>query len=343
MWRDKTNKTWMDAEWQKYLDTNTGYYTSYADNHMTLLTGPQLFGDKLDPVLSRYRDEDPAKYLRPGTSEPVKDAYRRLVNLTIDSIATGQVAVAEFIGLSRISVLVKPLSWGYVDATSANIFDEPAVAHRTFSHPLDLDVVLASLKMSRRMLARPEMAPLSPIETNPGLKVQGDEELVAWIRANMNAGAAHGCCAVPRGTVLDSGFSVKGMQGLRVVDTSSWPMIPGAHASQVCEKKLRSRVLSGFFCLTESLLVHCVCSRRMDCGENPVGSRRGLITCYGRWGSWDARSIPGSWNLGLEEATCRHDESCRMGEYSQIENRWNVPSHAILCGDVLHRLFRIFF
>jgi len=223
----------MDLEWQQYLDTHSGYYTSYSDNHMTLLTGPQLFGEDLDSLIAKYRDDDPAKYLRQGAEQRVIDSYRRQVNITLESIAAGQVAIAEFIGLGRISVLIKPLSQGFIEAPSENIFDSPAVAHRTFSHPLDLEIVLASLKMSRRMLAHQGMASLTPVETSPGLNDQSDDELVEWIRNNMSPGGAHGCCSVPRGTVLDDGFSVREVRGLRVVDTSSWPMIPGAHTSQV--------------------------------------------------------------------------------------------------------------
>ena len=67
-------------------------------------------------------------------------------------------------------------------------------------------------------------------ETLPGKDCRTDEELRAFVRNNAWGHHASCTCAIgPRqnGGVLDSDFRVHGVQGLRVVDASVFPRIPG--------------------------------------------------------------------------------------------------------------------
>jgi choline dehydrogenase-like flavoprotein len=67
-------------------------------------------------------------------------------------------------------------------------------------------------------------------EELPGTRLQSDEELAAYVRDNAWGHHASCSCAIgPRsaGGVLESGFTVHGTQGLRVVDASIFPRIPG--------------------------------------------------------------------------------------------------------------------
>ena len=233
MWNEKTNKTWLDEQYDQYITNSTGYYTVTGDNNMVLLSVSMLHGDKAKSLLSRFKCQDPRKYLRPDVDESTAEAYVRQHQLILASMATSNQAVDEKTSLGQRNILVKPLSRGFIEATSTDIWDTPVINHRTFTHPLDLENVLGSLRMTRKIFGSQEMAPLEPIETSPGLEVQEEEELVEFIRQNMSPGAAHGCCSVPLGTVLDNKLRVKGVRGVRVVDASSWPIIPGAHASQV--------------------------------------------------------------------------------------------------------------
>jgi choline dehydrogenase-like flavoprotein len=68
------------------------------------------------------------------------------------------------------------------------------------------------------------------VEEVPGDGVESDEELKAFIRNNAWGHHASGTCAIgPRekNGVLGSDFSVHGVSGLRVVDASIFPRIPG--------------------------------------------------------------------------------------------------------------------
>lgn len=233
MWRDKTNKTWLDDQYELYLKNQTGYYTVTGDNNMVLLSFDMLHRERAKPLLSKFKCGDASKYLRPDVDEATAEAYRRQHALILSSMATDNQGVDEKTSLGQRIVFAKPLSRGFVRAKSTSIWDTPTINHRTLSHPLDVENMLASVRTTREIMATAEMAPLEPIETAPGLDVEDDEGLIEFIRERMNPGDAHGCCAVPLGTVLDGEMRVRGVNGLRVVDTSSWPIIPGAHAAQV--------------------------------------------------------------------------------------------------------------
>ena len=234
MWTDKTNKTWLDQQYEQYLNNHTGWYTVTGDNNMLLLSVSMLHGKKeAKSLLSQFKCQNPRQYLHADVDDETAESYKRQHKLVLASMATENQGVDEKTSLGHRNVLAKPLSRGYIRAKSPSIFDAPAINHRTFSHPLDLANMLASVRMTRKIFATPEFAPLAAVELEPGLEVDDDEGLIEFIRETMSPGEAHGCCAVPLGTVLDGELRVRGVEGVRVVDTSSWPIIPGAHAAQV--------------------------------------------------------------------------------------------------------------
>ncbi len=65
----------------------------------------------------------------------------------------------------------------------------------------------------------------------PGHSVSSDEQLKEWIKQEV--WGHHASCTCPIGpdgdkmAVLDSAFRVRGVSGLRVVDASAFPKIPG--------------------------------------------------------------------------------------------------------------------
>jgi choline dehydrogenase-like flavoprotein len=232
MFNTRDNATWWAEQRKLMIEEGRGWLTPTSDNHLALLSAPMLHGTAIRSLLGNYQDV-PASAISSVDAETA-EAYARQHRILMASLATNDQAVYEAGNLTTRVILVKPLSRGYIRATKSSIWDVPAINFRNFAHPLDLENVLAALRHARRVLAAPEMAPLSPVEIQPGLDVQDDEDMTAFVREKLTPGGAHGCCAAPMGTVLDSRMRVRGVSGLRVIDTSSWPMIPGAHAMQVC-------------------------------------------------------------------------------------------------------------
>ena len=89
---------------------------------------------------------------------------------------------------------------------------------------------MEGIKFVRRMTAGLKERKLIAEEELPGEHVQTDEQLAEFVRDN--AWGHHASCTCPIGAredggVLTSDFKVHGTQGLRVVDASAFPRIPG--------------------------------------------------------------------------------------------------------------------
>lgn len=100
---------------------------------------------------------------------------------------------------------------------------------------LDLAAMVQALNMSREALRRYNNYAILGgdgfVEERPGPNVVSDADLGTYIKDN--AWGHHASCTCPIGAdndplaVLDSKFRVRGVQGLRVVDASVFPRIPG--------------------------------------------------------------------------------------------------------------------
>ncbi|MEO8673371.1 MAG: GMC oxidoreductase [Tahibacter sp.] len=94
----------------------------------------------------------------------------------------------------------------------------------------DLESVVAGIKFVRTLTAPMRKTGLIAAEELPGDAVQTDDELREFVRNQAWGHHASCTCAIgtrESGGVLDSKFKVHGTQGLRVVDASVFPRIPG--------------------------------------------------------------------------------------------------------------------
>ena len=92
----------------------------------------------------------------------------------------------------------------------------------------DLDAMVTGVRFVRKIADA--VGHLTETEETPGRHIEADADLRAHIRDNAWGHHACGTCAMkPRaqGGVVDSGFRVHGVGGLRVVDASVFPRIPG--------------------------------------------------------------------------------------------------------------------
>ncbi len=94
----------------------------------------------------------------------------------------------------------------------------------------DLDSVVAGIRHVRVLTAELRRQKFIAEEELPGDGVQTDEELRTFVRDH--AWGHHASCSCPigpreAGGVLSGDFRVHGVSGLRVVDASVFPRIPG--------------------------------------------------------------------------------------------------------------------
>jgi choline dehydrogenase len=142
-----------------------------------------------------------------------------------------------------VTVPVSPLSRGWVNITSNSTRDLPLVNPNQLSHPTDREVAVQSFKRARSFFQTQAMKPFAIKEVTPGSNVTSDEGLLDFIMANSYQNW-HASCTCRMGrvdddmAVVDSRARVIGVQGLRVVDASSFALLPPGHPqSTVCESR----------------------------------------------------------------------------------------------------------
>jgi choline dehydrogenase-like flavoprotein len=124
---------------------------------------------------------------------------------------------------------------GTVKLRSADPRDPPQINFNYFGERADaanedLRAVVDGIKFVRAISAELRKEKLIVKEELPGDNVQSDDELKDFVRSN--AWGHHASCSCPIGAredggVLSSDFRVHGTRGLRVVDASVFPRIPG--------------------------------------------------------------------------------------------------------------------
>ncbi|KAE9389312.1 alcohol oxidase [Gymnopus androsaceus JB14] len=130
-----------------------------------------------------------------------------------------------------LSGVVAPLSRGNVTIASADMDDLPIVNPNLLAHPADQALILAGFKRARQLLASESLQnAVIGEEFFPGPQFKTDKEIFEAItEAAMTI--YHASCTCKMGkvddptAVIDTQGRVLGVQGLRVVDASSFPLL----------------------------------------------------------------------------------------------------------------------
>jgi choline dehydrogenase-like flavoprotein len=142
---------------------------------------------------------------------------------------------------------------GTVTLRSADPRDTPDVNFNYFGDGGDEDLaaVVDGIRFVRRLSARLKASGMIEEEEIPGDQLQTDDELREFVRTNAWGHHASCTCAIgplQNNGVLDGDFRVHKTQGLRVVDASVFPKIPGffiAAAIYMIGEKAAESILAG--------------------------------------------------------------------------------------------------
>ena len=137
-------------------------------------------------------------------------------------------------GFSLAAWQQRPESLGYVRARNKNPFEKPQIQPNYLSHEEDRRVLLAGIKISRRLMNTEALAPYFDYEGYPGAHVQKDDELLDVARQRSTT-LYHlmGTCRMATKTdptaVVDDQLCIHGLQNIRVIDASIMPSMPSAN------------------------------------------------------------------------------------------------------------------
>jgi choline dehydrogenase len=126
----------------------------------------------------------------------------------------------------------KPKSRGHVRLRSADPFEQPDILFNYLDREEDREGFRRCLRLTREIIAQPAFDRFRGEEMAPGKDVQKDDEIDAWVRETMES-TYHPCGSCRMGedamAVVDSQLKVRGLEGLRVIDSSVFPSEPNAN------------------------------------------------------------------------------------------------------------------
>ena len=131
---------------------------------------------------------------------------------------------------------LRPESRGSVHARTASALDDPAMDPRYLSAEIDVKTMLSALRLARQVVQQPALAAYVKAETRPGIDVQSDDEVLAYIKScGQTSWHPIGTCKMgPAGdatSVVDPCLRVRGVSALRVVDSSIMPTMPSSNTN----------------------------------------------------------------------------------------------------------------
>ncbi|HEX7819799.1 MAG TPA: GMC family oxidoreductase N-terminal domain-containing protein [Sphingobium sp.] len=131
-------------------------------------------------------------------------------------------------------VLLHPHSRGTLKLRSADPAEPPKIQLNLLSDQRDIDTIIRGIRQMRELYATEPLRGLVKEEVSPGAAAQSDEELTTYLRRSVYT-VRHpvGSCRMGNDpmAVVDSELRVRGIAGLRLVDASVMPAIPGGNTN----------------------------------------------------------------------------------------------------------------
>ena len=171
---------------------------------------------------------------RPGLNQPDlklqlqpfsgKDRYARRPKDGLDPYSGFQIGIMALLPRSR----------GTVHISSADPVQHPRIDPNYLGDPADAKVLMAGIRAVRSLVEAPALKHLIVRETRPGPDVQTEEQIAEYIRATtQTTWHVVGSCRMGDDAmaVVDSSLKVRGLEGLRVIDSSVFPTIPSSNTN----------------------------------------------------------------------------------------------------------------
>ena len=128
----------------------------------------------------------------------------------------------------------KPDSRGHVRISGPDSIHEPLIQFNYLSTEKDLADWRQCLRLTREILQQPALDEFRGGEIQPGIDLSDDAAVDAWVRRNVET-AYHPSCSCRMGArnderaVVDPQCRVRGLESVRIVDSSIFPTIPNGN------------------------------------------------------------------------------------------------------------------
>ena len=132
---------------------------------------------------------------------------------------------------------LRPTSRGSIHIRSADPTDKPVIAPNYLATDEDRQVAADSLRVTRRLMSQPALAPYRPEEYLPGPVIGDDAESLAKAAGDIGTTIFHPVGTAKMGlasdpmAVVDERLRVIGIDGLRVADASVMPTITSGNTN----------------------------------------------------------------------------------------------------------------
>lgn len=167
--------------------------------------------------------------LRPGSDEPDIKVHFSMALYE----AMGRKLIMQHGYFAHIDLL-RPESVGEIRLTSGDPMAPPAIDPNILATPNDMALGREAIRAVRNIFAQAPFDSLRGEELSPGVAVQSDAELDAYLRETAISDIhTVGTCRMGRDptAVVDPQLRVHGVEGVRVVDASVMPRVPGGNTN----------------------------------------------------------------------------------------------------------------
>lgn len=222
----------------------TNEFLSYVNDAIAYADTSDLVGDANSYSSDLMSQLDAAVAALPSTDETVIAGYKAVYQVSADTLlksSSGQVELLlALTGSSYASdtisiqaALQRPFSHGrlYINSTDPTV--APIIDPHYMSHPSDLTMLREGLKLARSIGQTEPMNASITSELSPGANVTTDDEWNAWILNDFHTEyhPSCSCSMLPQnqGGVVDAHLKVYGVNNVRVVDSSVFPIEWSAH------------------------------------------------------------------------------------------------------------------
>lgn len=204
-------------------------YDNVAKFHRTLWAGLQYVLFRTGPVASSLFETGGFWYADPEARSPDIQFH-----LGLGSGIEAGVARLKHAGVTLNSAYLHPRSRGTVRLSSADPAAAPLLDPNYWSDPHDRKMSIEGLKLAREIMRQNALKPYVLAERLPGPQLQTDEDLFEYGCAN--AKTDHhpvGTCKMGADemAVVDLDLKVRGIEGLRVCDSSVMPRVPSCNTN----------------------------------------------------------------------------------------------------------------